>query len=56
MKTSSTLRKYLQALEILPDDKDLPRPVLYDYLEKMGGRWNSRAHKWFFVVKGSLSA
>ncbi|MEZ2321794.1 MAG: hypothetical protein ACBR15_22615 [Microcoleus sp.] len=40
------LRKYEQALAILPGCKGLDKSVLYDRLKYSGYRWNVSDRKW----------
>ncbi|MEG4501294.1 hypothetical protein QUB05_21050 [Microcoleus sp. F10-C6] len=44
MKTK--LKKYEQALAILPGCKGLDRSVLYDNLKSLGYRWSVGDRKW----------
>ncbi|MEZ2226617.1 hypothetical protein [Microcoleus sp.] len=40
------LKKYEQAIAILPRCKTLDRLVLYDNLKKMGYRWSVSDRRW----------
>jgi hypothetical protein len=44
------LKKYEQALAILPGCKGMDRSLLYSRLEYSGYKWNSRANKWVLPV------